>query len=143
MKTGKQLNMWLDKIGQLYEEGKDVINSLMVYPGEEKLHTRAVEVLMEIRDIAAHEIPKELVWILVEETPPTPEHGEILGFSKEWVHPDFNPNGTRTCFIDDSGNFTSAEWVDYQDFYATRFTQDEGMPKPTHWMPIPSTKNLQ
>ena len=33
-----------------------------------------------------------------------PEMGvEVIGYNRDWVDEDFNPNGTRVCFYDDTG----------------------------------------
>ncbi len=69
---------WIGRIGELYEEGKDNINSITVYPGEEGLHTRAVEVLMEIRDIACGELINALTWHKPSHRPEPSEEDETF-----------------------------------------------------------------
>ena len=55
----------------------------------------------------------------------------LLGYSAEWVDPDFNPGGIRECFIGGEGTWVSAKWFDYQDTYIN------GLSAPTHWMLLP------
>lgn len=48
-----------------------------------------------------------------------PEMGvEVIGYNQDWVDEDFNPNGTRVCFYDDTGWY-SAKWNNDQDSYST------------------------
>lgn len=62
---------------------------------------------------------------------------KVLGYSKNWIDLDFNPDGTRECFINGDLGWTSARYVDYQDCYI-----EDCETAPTHFMIIPSTKNL-
>lgn len=74
---------------------------------------------------------KEILWTAVKDKMPTQEDMEVIGYSPEWVDLDFNPKGTRVCFQNGDGTFTSAKWIDYQDCYAT---DTETMP--TYWKPL-------
>lgn len=48
-----------------------------------------------------------------------PEDGvEVIGQSDKWKHPDFNPDGTRVCFISE-GEWVSAKWDNDQDSWHT------------------------
>lgn len=50
----KQFDNNLDKIGSLYEEGKDCLSSLIIsHPEDINNRTRLYEILREMRDIAA------------------------------------------------------------------------------------------
>ena len=70
-------------------------------------------------------------WIKID-SKNLPEPGiEVIGFSPEWIHEDFNTNGTRVCFLNGDEGFFSAQWNDYQDTY------DNSEVMPTHWMPMP------
>ena len=53
------MNKTIDKIVELYEEGKTVLNKLTIHPSEQKEHNRALEVLMEIKDLVAVNVPKK------------------------------------------------------------------------------------
>lgn len=79
-------------------------------------------------------------WVSVKKR--LPSNGvEVIGYSKEWIHPDFNPNGTRACFIDGDNNWTSAKWDNDQDYYHThaQWRCDNGDHfDPTHWQPLPT-----
>lgn len=64
-----------------------------------------------------------------------PQEGiEVLAFSPDWIHPDFNPRGVRLGFRNGFGEFTTARWEDYQDHYVT-----EEDSQPTLWKEIGST----
>lgn len=56
----------------------------------------------------------------------------VLLFSKEWVDPDFNPEGIREgfCNEDDDGPIYSAAWNPCHDCWETVITEDA-----THWIP--------
>ncbi|WP_273210755.1 hypothetical protein [Runella zeae] len=59
---------------------------------------------------------------------------EVIGFHPDWVHDDYNPNGTRIGFFQegiDEPFFSSAMWDNEADCYEI----DEKMP--THYMYIP------
>ena len=60
----------------------------------------------------------------------------LLGYSPEWVDPDFNPKGIRECFVGGEGIWISAKWCDYQDTYIN----DENS-SPTHYMLFPNSPN--
>lgn len=91
-------------------------------------------------------------WFKVIETPP--EQGvEIIGFSKEWIDEDFNPEGTRICYMQDlliggldenpEHIWSSAAWCNTCDEWHTVNSDDEivegQLPRtpPTHWRPKP------
>lgn len=61
----------------------------------------------------------------------------VLGYSKNWIDPDFNPEGIRESFRDDDGNWISAEWNNDQDCWST---DDET--KPEYWMARPTPPPL-
>lgn len=73
-------------------------------------------------------------WILTSEAPI--EIGvEVIGFHPEWIHEDFNPNGTRLGFFQDGIDepfFISVKWDNESDSYEN----DEEL-IPTHYMPMP------
>jgi hypothetical protein len=49
-----------------------------------------------------------------------PEDEVLIGYSPEWVDPDFNPKGFRECFeIAGDNVWISAKWNDYHDCYET------------------------
>ena len=74
----------------------------------------------------------KMKWIPVSEKLPSAQQKEVIGYSPDWEDPDFNPNGTRVCFIfGDGTQWCSAKWIDYQDCYVEDYDT-----KPTHWMPI-------
>lgn len=75
-------------------------------------------------------------WIETRTLEP-PEGIIIIGYSPEWIHPDFNEAGIRECFLDGSGRYTSAKWCDYQDTYVT---DTETMP--THWQYFPKPPTI-
>lgn len=50
--------------------------------------------------------------------------GEVLLFSENWIHEDWNPKGIRIGFHDDVSGWISAYWCNYHDDYHTR-TSDE------------------
>lgn len=58
---------------------------------------------------------------------------EVLAYSPEWIHPDFNPKGIRVGFLneDENGEFISAKWWDYQDTYV-----NDDKTKPVKWKRI-------
>lgn len=67
-----------------------------------------------------------------------PECGvEVIGFSPNWIDEDFNPNGTRACFLLDDDTWISARWLDYHDSYI-----QDNKTYPTHYMDIPKTNKL-
>ena len=77
------------------------------------------------------------------------EGQEVIGYNEKWIHPDFNPEGTRVCFmtIDNFNglkdyNWTSAKWDNDQDSWHTHAKwccDDNGGTdfEPTHWTPKP------
>lgn len=74
-----------------------------------------------------------LEWISMEEIPlKETDAMEVIAFHPEWIHEDFNPNGTRVGFIGAEGEFISAKWCNDQDTY-------ENCEKllPTHYMFMP------
>ena len=71
-------------------------------------------------------------WISAENTELVPEGTEVIGYSAKWIDEDFNPKGTRACFLNGDGTWVSAKWYDYQDTY-----QDDDKIPPTHFMLIP------
>lgn len=63
--------------------------------------------------------------------PPVGE--EVLAYSEEWIHPDFNQKGIRIGFLNGNkeGEFISAKWWDYQDTYI-----NDDKTYPTKWKHI-------
>lgn len=95
------------------------------------------------------------MWYKVSEK--MPEMGvEIIGYNQDWVDEDFNPNGTRVCFYDDTGWY-SAKWSNDQDSYSTvgcmrsecsedncEFSNScKSKNGPTHWIPMPKMENVE
>jgi len=76
-------------------------------------------------------------WILTIECSP-PNGVEVIGYNRDWIDDDFNPNGTRICFVNDQGIWTVARWCNSQDSWYTE-TSDENLVdgKPTHWRKMP------
>ncbi|MCG7502403.1 hypothetical protein MHM83_11015 [Tenacibaculum sp. Mcav3-52] len=66
-------------------------------------------------------------------------HEEVIGFNKNWICEDFNPNGTRLCFQTDVGDlgWCSLRWNNDQDDWFARYDS-----APTHYIEMPSTKSL-
>lgn len=66
------------------------------------------------------------------------DHIKYIGFNRDWIHPDFNPEGTRECFLyGDETEWLSAKWIDYHDSWI----QDDSS-KPEYIMILPTTKYL-
>ena len=93
--------------------------------------------LMRWTEKKAIEAAQELFrWTPVESKPP--EDGiEVIGYSEKWIHPDFNPEGTRVCFINE-GDWHSAKWNNDQDSWHTHAEwccKESGGTDfaPTHW----------
>lgn len=89
-------------------------------------------------------------WKITEFESPS-EGTEVIGFSPGWIDEDFNPNGTRVCFLGGDG-WISAYWCNYHDEYHTRDSVEDNEQFadskaenqiPTHWMPIPETLNIE
>ena len=55
----------------------------------------------------------------------------FIGYSKEWVHPDFNPDGLRECFVNGDNGITSARWSNDADQYIT-----DNDSRPTHYLEL-------
>jgi hypothetical protein len=71
-------------------------------------------------------------WIETAKMVP-PYGAPVVGFSPEWVHEDFNPQGFRECFLNGGPMDTfwcCAWWNDGGDCYETSNAA------PTHWMRI-------
>lgn len=71
-----------------------------------------------------------------------PEVGvPVLGYHPEWVNEDFNPTGVCECWIDEDGEWTSAQWDNDQDSYHTHsafWCKNAETPfTPSHWMDKP------
>jgi hypothetical protein len=61
----------------------------------------------------------------------------VLGYNKQWIDEDYEPEGIREAFMQDDGDWLSAKWNNSMDCW---ITDDET--KPTHWMQRPkSPKN--
>ncbi|MBX4188410.1 MAG: hypothetical protein KW793_04755 [Candidatus Doudnabacteria bacterium] len=84
---------------------------------------------------------KKSPWTLVDVQ--LPEAGvEVIGQSDKWIHPDYNPDGTRVCFVDDQDEWVSAKWDNEQDSWHTHAKwccEDHGGTdfNPTQWQPKP------
>lgn len=75
-------------------------------------------------------------WTSVDKKLP-PIGKEVIGWSKDWINPDYNPNGTCVCFLDDEG-WTIAWWCNSCDEYHTKHPGNEEAHRldigpPTHW----------
>jgi hypothetical protein len=55
----------------------------------------------------------------------------FIGFSQCWIHPDFNPDGIRECFVNGDGGITSAYWNNCADEYCTDTNS-----RPTHFLEL-------
>jgi hypothetical protein len=81
-------------------------------------------------------------WIKIEDLKEDQLTNEIkfIGFNKDWIDEDFNPDGTRECFPTDgaSSGWCSAKCIDYHDTYASVYDT-----KPTHVAFMPSTIELK
>ncbi len=66
-----------------------------------------------------------------------PANIPFIGFSKEWIDEDFNPKGTRECFLNGDELYYSPKWCNYHDYWQTVECT------PTHFMHIPNTDHLQ
>lgn len=73
-----------------------------------------------------------------------PDEGvEVIGFTREWIDEDYNPRGTRVCFLDGDGNWCSSKWNNTHDVYNTIYSYDDDDIVPTHYMKIPNTVYLK
>lgn len=69
------------------------------------------------------------------------EAGELIGFNKNWICEDFNPNGTRVCFFDCFG-WHNARWNDSMDCWIMDSEDECGIESvPTCWTLMPCIKN--
>ena len=59
----------------------------------------------------------------------------VLGFSPDWIDPDFNRNGIRECFLTDEGPWHSARWDNDQDCWKV-----ETKTKPILWLDLASLR---
>jgi hypothetical protein len=61
---------------------------------------------------------------------------EVLGYSPDWEHGDYNRPGVRVCFLADeiTDRWVSSNWNNVCDAY-----EEDDKTKPTHWMPMPET----
>lgn len=74
-------------------------------------------------------------WYSVKKTLPE-DKSYFLGYSKEWVDPDYNPEGVRECVAVDTPQgfkFLSAVWV------GSHWHTDIST-SPTHWRDFPEFK---
>lgn len=70
-----------------------------------------------------------------------PEGVEVLGYSPDWIHPDFNLKGVRVCFLSND-EWHSSKWDNDQDCWHThaKWCCEENGGRhfdPTHWMHLP------
>ncbi len=141
-----ELDFEINNLSNIYEKVKDNLHALTVVPRELKEQSEALIGLRTIRDIAASHIKTNntllhqlrTVWVPVNEIPPTQKMGQLIGFSKDWIHPDFNIDGAREFFVNGDGGYTSSKWVDNQDTYV-----NDNESKPTHYTVYPSTEKLK
>lgn len=76
-----------------------------------------------------------------------PFNTEVIGYSKEWIDKDYNPDGMCVCFLFDDGvTWAIAKWCGDHDEWHTRMTDEEGegnnryeniILPPTHWIHKP------
>lgn len=68
---------------------------------------------------------------------------EVIGYNKEWIDEDYNPDGTCICFIDDLGHWSIAMWNNITDEWSNIWTGDKrvSVPAPSHWMNKPTPPN--
>lgn len=89
----------------------------------------------------------KMKWVKITPKIKIPEGIQVLCYNKEWIDPDFNPEGTRVGFFIEHIGFTTAHWWDYQDTYMT-ISSDHCDPgifskeildhiQPTHFMVLP------
>lgn len=76
---------------------------------------------------------------------------EVLGYAKEWIDEDYNPEGTRICFMEDDGYWITGVFCNVCDEYHTTMSGDligDGITPcsmdddgnevpPTHWIEKP------
>jgi len=62
----------------------------------------------------------------------TENMSEVIGYSEKWIDPDFNPRGTRVCFLNADG-WISSKRCDYHEVYQ----ECRKPPPPTEFMLIP------
>lgn len=98
-------------------------------------------------------LDEENEWHSVADGDLPPIGEEVIGYSKDWVDEDFNPRGTRACFLTDNG-WISAMWWDYQDTYITIsdidiesnksfFEHHIGKVNPTLWAHYPNLPKIE
>ncbi len=73
-------------------------------------------------------------WIDAIERPISTDDGQVIGYHKDWVNEN-NPKGTRIGFITVEGQFVSANFSNYTDFYDISYSYDF----PSHYFIIPNT----
>lgn len=80
-------------------------------------------------------------WIKIAEGDASalPQDGiEVVGHNIKWVHPDFNINGTRICFVNNGDDWSNARWNNDQDSWITdNEAYDSEDCAPTHWQSLP------
>lgn len=94
----------------------------------------------------------EDAWLPVDHEGNPPAGIEVLGFNKEWIDEDFNPNGSRVCWRDEEGVWTSACWCNTMDSWQTLKSNsdnteyspynDNNADAPTHFMYKPKPPRL-
>jgi len=67
---------------------------------------------------------------------------EVIGYSRKWIHSDFNSNGIRICFLGIDDEWSSAKWDNDQDSWHTHAKWRCENPEkddftPTHWQNLP------
>lgn len=72
-----------------------------------------------------------------------PEEGEeVLGYNKEWIDEDFNPDGICVCYATNEGYWDVAKWCGLHYEWHTRPTgagqweedkYEMALAAPTHW----------
>lgn len=65
---------------------------------------------------------------------------EVIFYSEQWVNEHFNPQGIRIGFLDNFGNYVTAQYNIMKETYVQRensqFDEEPKSQTPTHWMPI-------
>lgn len=92
----------------------------------------------------------DFIEININDTKTLPQTGiEVIGYNEKWIDEDFNPDGTRLCFLQDEEDNTwfSACWCNTQDHWQTLISgednkvyhpyNDNNSDAPTHWTEKP------
>lgn len=66
-------------------------------------------------------------WISVEKDLP-PVSTFVDGYNEKWIDEDYNPEGIRQCFLEDSAVWISSDWNNELDQWIT-----DDKSTPSHW----------